>query len=229
MRAFTTLPVLALAASAISPVLSTPIPNNQAQARAELEERALPIGQLFKYIAKQMGIGLAFSAVESAFTGGTTTSTTTSTSQSRRSFEPYYARDFSEERRADVTSLAVSEVPKVNKSFADYIVGGLASAIGFNIFGSMISHLHNHTTKRTPEPGLFTDLADRLGKTVAGTVASTAASKYIGSHGLLNLPRGDVSPAEVIAALNILDKREVPDEMLAALHKILSRAVNEVD
>jgi hypothetical protein len=109
----------------------------------------LPIGSLFKYIAKQVGIGMALSAIESALTGSTTTSTTsTSTNPSRRSFEPYYARDFSEEeRREDVMPLAATKLSKPSKSLIDHIAGGIAGAIGFDLFGSLINHLHNNTTK----------------------------------------------------------------------------------
>jgi hypothetical protein len=62
------LAVLALAASTATPVLSAPLPENQEQARAELEAR-LSLGPLLKTIGINAGIG-AIPAILGSLTGG---------------------------------------------------------------------------------------------------------------------------------------------------------------
>jgi len=93
MHTFTTLAVLALAASTVSPVLSAPVQDNQAQARAELEER-FAFGTLFKDLVRQGFLGGMFGLGQTATTSGTL-----------RSFEPYGARDSSEKQHRDLSNL----------------------------------------------------------------------------------------------------------------------------
>jgi|SRR5712672_3265281 len=111
--------------------------DNQAQARAELEER-LNFGPLAKDIVKQAGLGALFGLFQNLITG-----TSTSTNSSQRSFEPYDVRDFSEEERRAFLSGAIPSLLgtlKNDKSLANNILGGIASAVGITAIGSLFNH-----------------------------------------------------------------------------------------
>lgn len=114
--------------------------DNQAQARAELEERLKLDAGVFKgvatEVAKQGFLGGLFGAAQKLIPG-------TGKNQTQRSFEPYGAREFSEEERRAFLSGAIPSLLgtlKNDKSLANNILGGIASAVGITAIGSLFNH-----------------------------------------------------------------------------------------
>jgi len=109
--------------------------DNQAQARAELEER-INFAPLIKDIGKQTGLGAVFGLLQNLISNN-----------HQRSFEPHDVRDFSEEERRAFLSGAIPSLLgslKNDKSLLQNIAGGVASAVGSTAIGSMLSGNNNN-------------------------------------------------------------------------------------
>jgi len=91
MRSFTTVAVLALAASTASPVLSAPVRDNQAQVRAELEERA-NMTPFLKELAKYGLFGAVFGEFEKLANTGSSSQSGNKTT--KRTPEPFDLFDY---------------------------------------------------------------------------------------------------------------------------------------
>ena len=91
-------------------------------------------------MAKQGFLGGLFGAAQKLIPG-------TGKNQTQRSFEPYGAREFSEEERRAFLSGAIPKLLgglKNDKSLLENVAGGIASAVGSTAIGSMLSGNNNN-------------------------------------------------------------------------------------
>ncbi|KAI0303353.1 hypothetical protein B0F90DRAFT_1363622 [Multifurca ochricompacta] len=166
MPSYTTLAVLALAASTASPAFAAPVQETQEQARSELEAR-LNLGSIFKTVGGNLALG-ALPGVLQHFLGGG--------NKSSRD-EELFLRDLAElDERAGLGSVfkAFENNDSLLKTLGKGLLGGGLFGVGTTV--------GNKINQRSPEPEpLSLPGLSGLAKTLAGGGASFLGTQLFSS------------------------------------------------